>query len=312
MAQKGLKFEIGEQLDVYTPATRYLGSRWSIASIIEVKQHQIKLNYFTWQSCYDKWFPKDSERLAPLHTHTLPIIKLTAPQYLGDRRYMTSLALHRNFILFVSGKSINKYDINNDKYSVVFECPENLQFSAAAQLSYDLKRELVIITDPSVYKCYQFDMNKHTLSHRKMTAQNKKYIRNAHYDTHQSVIVYNDDHKDSGILHIIQGREHGYYDEQEETYVDRGQVHNNFCPGKIVYAPTKQKLFYFQTHKCFEMDTKMDVLGAKFIESDIVIPTGSHKELSACVARRHVMNIYDTLVVTIELNCGKPITVRSE
>ena len=89
---KMLKFEIGNKLDVY----REFDAAWLIATIIRTKEKEIKINYLSWPENCDTWIPKDSPFLAPLNTHTLPVVELS-PSLSGPS---TELILHQRSIIF--------------------------------------------------------------------------------------------------------------------------------------------------------------------------------------------------------------------
>ena len=98
-----LKFVVGHKLDVYSERDK----AWIIGIIIELKQQQIKINYFTWSDKYDMWFDKESQYLAPLNTHTIPIITLsTPPQYEIDSP--STCILHDNDLIICTQNGICK------------------------------------------------------------------------------------------------------------------------------------------------------------------------------------------------------------
>ena len=286
-----LLFEIGKQLDVYSKED----NGWLIADIIEVKQHEIKIHYFTWVSTWDAWFRKDSTLLAPLNTHTLPITKLSPPPCKGNRRPRASMILHDKSIVFITADAIQKYDINNDEYSIVSE--SSTRFGQYVKLAYDFKKESIYITDRFNNQVYEFYIDDNVLHKREM--DHMAWI----WRVHETVILQGNPQEESGgVLHIIYGKHHGYYDAVRETFVPLQSFAGSNGDGNIVCVPTDNKLLYFKQKKCWEMNTKIDKSKRKFIESKTTIPERLSR---STIERRHIMNIYDTLVIMVDLNSKK-------
>ena len=65
------EFKKGDQIDVYSKKRK----AWLLGIIVNVKNDNIKIHHFGWEDVYDIWLKTTSRCLAPLNTHTLPIIE---------------------------------------------------------------------------------------------------------------------------------------------------------------------------------------------------------------------------------------------
>ena len=65
--------KIGTELDVRHSS---YDSRWCIGKVIDSTSNLIKISQYGFDE-YDKWYDKDSNQIAKLHTYTFPVIKLT-------------------------------------------------------------------------------------------------------------------------------------------------------------------------------------------------------------------------------------------
>eukprot|EP01084_Bolivina_argentea_P062787 114772_1 len=65
---------IGQLLDVFDSNANV--NVWSVAQVIDIKDNQLKIHWYGWALKYDEWTNKHDQKLAPLQTHTLPMIPL--------------------------------------------------------------------------------------------------------------------------------------------------------------------------------------------------------------------------------------------
>eukprot|EP01084_Bolivina_argentea_P186002 320669_1 len=86
--------QIGQLIDTYDEFFQL----WSVAQIIDIKDDQIKIDWYGWNSSHDKWINKnDTSKLAPLHTHTFPMKPLSKPPYINDNIKHQS-SVHESYI----------------------------------------------------------------------------------------------------------------------------------------------------------------------------------------------------------------------
>jgi ubiquitin carboxyl-terminal hydrolase 4/11/15 len=67
-------FRIGDLVDAMDKM-----NRWYESTVRDVKEEKVFIHYNNWPSKWDEWIPKDSERLAEVHTHTAGPYKKAEP-----------------------------------------------------------------------------------------------------------------------------------------------------------------------------------------------------------------------------------------
>ena len=93
---------------------------------------------------------KESNELAPAHTHTLPIILLSAP----PRGTWSTPIIHRRELISVTTSDtpkIHKYDMDNDTYSEI-TLPVTSEKYGVNRIAYDRKNSLIYISFKWIYQ----------------------------------------------------------------------------------------------------------------------------------------------------------------
>eukprot|EP01084_Bolivina_argentea_P169700 294153_1 len=117
---------------------------WLIATVVNMKSDQIKIHYDCDEdSDDDEWIDKESSRLAPLHTHTLPITnlpgisvgynKVDAIHYECNKHEYILLCCH-------DAKSISRYDISASKWETYSNYPQEFSTKHAGKVCFDSKQ----------------------------------------------------------------------------------------------------------------------------------------------------------------------------
>ena len=286
----------GSKLDVYSEADK----AWLIATIIDTNEKQIKIHYLGWSYYHDCWFPKNSQFLAPLNTHTLPIINLSSLPKFSPVWLSEKLILHQRSIIFITESGIYEYDITHDEYHVLTEQYPFEHWQTYALSSYDERNGLLYITNFASTSYYVFDLSNNQF-HEKIIhlypVQTDGCFR------HQAIVVHHekdDDDKASDVLHLIADEghrpHHTYYNEDREEiiYVETLPVSN----GRILGIPHQTRILYLHKQQCFELKTESTrEYECKFVKSEIKIP----EQLTCLGDKCFIMNIYDSLVAFIDI-----------
>eukprot|EP01084_Bolivina_argentea_P243607 408356_1 len=139
-SDKMKQFNIGDNLDIFCEKDK----SWVIAKIIELKPFQIKIQFYTWSNKWNMWFDKQSKHIAKLHTHTLPILRLTNPPKYTQNKPCTKPILHKRNLILCASYGIFKYDLITDTYCKISEYKNK-----SGKISYDARNELIYITNGS-------------------------------------------------------------------------------------------------------------------------------------------------------------------
>ena len=289
-------FAINSKLDVYSEFDR----GWIIGTIVEINEDQIKIHYFGWANKWDLWFPKDSKHLAALNTHTIPITPLSPPPNAGN--HIFSPISDKGLIMYASKDGIYKYDIKNDNYCEIAQVACN-QYT---QLSYDKQKELLYITNGYAncprtspkFQDFVFDINK-----KKLTHHNK--IVPIYMLKHKIVINhYSYNHQHLDVLHIFGYDQNAMYYECYDKEKQSSFYLNSFDGIKMVVdIPSEKKILFLGIDKCSEFYTKTDKAKKhclSSIQSTIKMPQAFKFNFDTS----YIMNIYDTLVVIIDIQGG--------
>eukprot|EP01084_Bolivina_argentea_P055349 101486_1 len=102
-------YEVGQLIEVYDSIYKI----WSVAQIIDIKNNKIKINWYGWDSQFDKWIKRnDTTELCPLQTHTFPMKSLSKP----PKKISCSsnqIIMHNSHIIF---NLQMKYNLNKNEW----------------------------------------------------------------------------------------------------------------------------------------------------------------------------------------------------
>ena len=253
--------KVGNQIDVYSESDK----GWFIATIIGIKQDQIKIHYFSWGKTWDILINKTSKNIARLNTHTLPIITLSSPPNSKYNIQSNQMVLHRDKIIYLADYGIYQYDTQNNHHSKIIS---SASFAARSSIWYNQRDRSLYIMVPYSFKMYQFNL--------KMTMLNETTTNSSLPVILQAMVT----NYDKDILHLMTTNMcHMYYD--GKRYSTLQKLEQN---GVFVHIPSQEKILCVQQRQCLEYHTNPDK-SKKYMESEIMLIHGFVKEIET----RHVL-----------------------
>ena len=211
----------GEQLDVYSDQDK----GWLIATIVATNQLSIKIHYLAWNSKWDRWLWKDSKNIAPLNTHTVPVIHLSPPNKLCFCTANIFTDIDKKLIIYPTMNSIYKYDMVNDKHSKI----NDMYIVPDAVAAYDNINGLLYFVNPHSNSLYMAAAADGILT----------YLGDVPWmSSIRQLLIANGSKNTQNALHMFTDRNHGYYSQDGTSYAGI-TTHNawDLNHTKMIYSP---------------------------------------------------------------------------
>eukprot|EP01084_Bolivina_argentea_P055353 101493_1 len=141
-------YEVGQLIEVYDSIYKI----WSVAQIIDIKNNKIKINWYGWDSQFDKWIKRnDTTELCPLQTHTFPMKSLSKPPQ--NMSFSAKKAIvHNSHIIF---NTQIKYNFNTNEW--FDDKSASLQSESILTRTIDAKNEIIYDIDEKA-KVHEFNI----------------------------------------------------------------------------------------------------------------------------------------------------------
>ena len=271
---------VGAKVDVYCK----LSHAWTIGRIVDIKARRVKIHYLGWSHKLDIWRNKDSQHIAPLHTHTLPIILLSKPPYTDCSMGI----VHRRKLILVTTNTfeICKYDMDTDEYS-------NIPFGSISsdrglnQIAYDAKNSFIYITNAKRPYIIQMNLNNDKIT--RISSDEHWHLE----DKHVPMMVHHED-KNLDVLHAFSFNTHTYYDKDKQRYVNIKENIPNYKIMKPIHVPYLNKIMgigrWWMQYTLCEFDT----------DNNCVVKSNTEQPRESLSANDYILSIYKSLIVIIQ------------
>ena len=275
MASPTPQLHIGSQVDIYDRRN----NAWRIGAIIKEFHNAVLINKLSDPPSCNTWFNKQSADIAPLNSHTIPVIKIQL-YYKLLSQWKCCIPSNKSIIMCTSN-GIFKYDPKKDMFfdvnlHIMDHCSDEIK------LAYDQINSLLYIIDIKHQRFCILNMKTNTIT--------PYCIYGLDLQIRKSVFI---NHGTRQILHLFTNDSHLYFDHDQQKFIEFQSVSD----GKFVYIPHQSRVLLFTETGCKESDGR-----TKFVKSKIKLPDHDKSCKFQC---DYVDNIYGSLVVMFNFKCNK-------